>query len=82
MLNILLFAAKLLYPKMDSDEVTTEFIYFYLPPEVKPEDSSNSKGKELLDLFQKTKQQKGYSWSAWGRADEDKNSVLWVIGKC
>ncbi|KAF9769935.1 hypothetical protein IL306_012574 [Fusarium sp. DS 682] len=64
---------------MDASKVTTEFIFFHLPKEVEPESSENSKGRELLKLFQEAKHQDGYSWSAWGRTDEDKNALVWVI---
>ncbi|KAG9502149.1 hypothetical protein J7337_004974 [Fusarium musae] len=64
---------------MDVNNVTTEFIYFHLPEEVKPENVENEKGKRLLDLFQEAKLQDGYNWSAWGRSEEDRNALVLVI---
>ncbi|KAG4261442.1 hypothetical protein FPRO03_11459 [Fusarium proliferatum] len=64
---------------MDASNVTTEFIYFHLPEDVKPESIQDPKGKRLLNLFQEAKLQDGYSWSAWGRSEEDTNALVWVI---
>ncbi|RKL26370.1 hypothetical protein BFJ72_g13766 [Fusarium proliferatum] len=64
---------------MDASNVTTEFIYFHLPEDVKPERIQDPKGKRLLNLFQEAKLQDGYSWSAWGRSEEDTNALVWVI---
>ncbi|KAF4334035.1 hypothetical protein FBEOM_12164 [Fusarium beomiforme] len=64
---------------MDPDKVTTEFIFFQIYEDVEPEDSKNPSGKELLKLFEEAKHQDGYSWSAWGRDDEDRNAVVWAI---
>jgi hypothetical protein len=66
---------------MDASNVTTEFIYFHLPEDVKPERIQDPKGKRLLNLFQEAKLQDGYSWSAWGRSEEDTNALVWVIGE-
>ncbi|KAL9560686.1 hypothetical protein ACKAV7_015177 [Fusarium commune] len=64
---------------MDANNVTTEFIYFHLPEEVKPESNQDQKGKRLLNLFQEAKLQDGYNWSAWGRSEEDRNALVWII---
>ena len=59
----------------------TEFIVFRLKPSVKPEEGeSNREGEQLLDLFRETMLQSGHLGSAWGRALEDENVVIWVIG--
>ncbi|KAF5013332.1 hypothetical protein F66182_15192 [Fusarium sp. NRRL 66182] len=58
----------------------TEFIVFRLKPSVKPEEGeSNREGEQLLDLFRETMLQSGHLGSAWGRALEDENVVIWVI---
>jgi hypothetical protein len=69
---------------MDSSDTFTftELIFFHLPEEVKPEDPDNLKGKEFLGLFQQAKQQDGHCWSAWGRTEENKSALVWVVGKC
>ncbi|KAF4420533.1 hypothetical protein FACUT_11156 [Fusarium acutatum] len=67
---------------MDANKVTTEFIYFHLPNEVKPESIQDPKGKQLLNVFQEAKLQDGYNWSAWGRSEEDRNALVWVIEPC
>ncbi|KAJ3461086.1 hypothetical protein MRS44_011953 [Fusarium solani] len=66
---------------MDSSDTSTftELIFFHLPEEVKPEDPDNLKGKELLGLFQQAKQQDGHCWSAWGRTEENKSALVWVV---
>ncbi|KAF5699248.1 hypothetical protein FMUND_14849 [Fusarium mundagurra] len=64
---------------MDANKVTTEFIYFHLPEEVKPESIQDPKGTRILNLFQEAKLQDGYNWSAWGRSEEDRNALVWVI---
>ncbi|CZR43884.1 uncharacterized protein FPRO_13692 [Fusarium proliferatum ET1] len=65
---------------MDVSHIITEFIYFHLPAEVKPENVQDQKGKRLLNLFQEARLQDGYNWSAWGRSEEDTNALVWVIG--
>ncbi|KAJ4202385.1 hypothetical protein NW759_015371 [Fusarium solani] len=66
---------------MDSSDTFTftELIFFHLPEEVKPEDPDNLKGKEFLGLFQQAKQQDGHCWSAWGRMEENKSALVWVV---
>ncbi|KAH7230026.1 hypothetical protein B0J15DRAFT_473190 [Fusarium solani] len=66
---------------MDSSDTSTftELIFFHLPEEVKPEDPDNLKGKEFLGLFQQAKQQDGHCWSAWGRTEENKSALVWVV---
>lgn len=66
---------------MDVSHIITEFIYFHLPAEVKPENVQDQKGKRLLNLFQEARLQDGYNWSAWGRSEEDTNALVWVIGE-
>ncbi|RHZ58527.1 uncharacterized protein CDV56_107449 [Aspergillus thermomutatus] len=57
----------------------TEFVVFKLKPSVKPEDPSNEEGASLCKIFSATKQQSGHQSSAWGRAVEDENVVVWVV---
>ncbi|PNP76445.1 hypothetical protein FNYG_10231 [Fusarium nygamai] len=64
---------------MDANKVITEFIYFHLPEEVKPESIQDPDGKRILNLFKEAKLQDGYNWSAWGRSEEDRNALVWVI---
>ncbi|KAF5625176.1 uncharacterized protein FTJAE_10073 [Fusarium tjaetaba] len=64
---------------MDANKVITEFIYFHLPEEVKPESIQDPKGQRILNLFNEAKLQDGYNWSAWGRTEEDRNALVWVI---
>ncbi|KAF5725012.1 hypothetical protein FMUND_250 [Fusarium mundagurra] len=64
---------------MDANKVTTEFIYFHLPEEVKPESIQDPNGTRILNLFHEAKLQDGYNWSAWGRSEEDRNALVWVI---
>ncbi|EAW11280.1 uncharacterized protein ACLA_089720 [Aspergillus clavatus NRRL 1] len=56
-----------------------EFVFFKLRSSVKPEDPSNEEGEALSKILTATKQQSGYQSSAWGRAVEDENPVVWVI---
>jgi hypothetical protein len=58
-----------------------EFIYFRIKPSVNPEDPSNEEGEALLNVFRLTKHQSGHQSSAWGRASEDKNMIVWVLGE-
>ncbi|KAL5590073.1 hypothetical protein FOVSG1_011940 [Fusarium oxysporum f. sp. vasinfectum] len=64
---------------MDESKVTTEFIFFHILEDVEPESSESAKGGELLKFLQEAKHQDGYNWSAWGRTEENKNAVVWII---
>ncbi|KAL1970106.1 hypothetical protein VTN77DRAFT_6511 [Rasamsonia byssochlamydoides] len=61
----------------------TEIIYFRLKPSVKPEEAAaegtHSEGAAFLDLLFRTTERNGHLSSAWGRTEEDANSVVWVI---
>ncbi|RJE20588.1 hypothetical protein PHISCL_07074 [Aspergillus sclerotialis] len=58
----------------------TEFIFFKIRPDIKPEDPKSSEaGESLLTLFNDTKQQHGYLDSAWGRTFEDDDFVVWAV---
>ncbi|KAF9888210.1 hypothetical protein FE257_009205 [Aspergillus nanangensis] len=57
----------------------TEFIHFHPKCSVKPEDPQNDEGQHLLQHFKNTKHQSGYISSAWGRAKEDENTIVWVV---
>lgn len=61
-------------------DTTTEFVFFHLPPTVRPEDEGNEDGQKIQKIFQTAKSQEGYLWSAWGRTEEDENALIWVIG--
>ena len=59
----------------------TEFVFFEVRPDIKPEDPKKSEdGEALLSLFKDTKQQHGFLASAWGRTYEDENFLVWVVG--
>ncbi|KIW87269.1 uncharacterized protein Z519_12172 [Cladophialophora bantiana CBS 173.52] len=57
---------------------TTEFVFFVVSDDVKPEDPSNERGQELLKVFQAVKGQDGYVLSGWGRTEEDINAMIWI----
>lgn len=56
-----------------------EFIFFKVKPEVRPEDPNSAEGDALLRVFRSTKQQSGHQSSAWGRAVEDEDVIIWVV---
>lgn len=58
----------------------TEFIFFTVRPDVRPEDPSNEDGRALLDLFNDAKKQSSYNNSAWGREIENNEIIVWAIG--
>ena len=58
----------------------SEFIYFRVEPSVKPEDPNSDEGYALLRVFEAAKAQNAYRSSAWGRAIEDKDVIVWVVG--
>ncbi|KAJ5669708.1 hypothetical protein N7462_010778 [Penicillium macrosclerotiorum] len=60
-------------------QAISEFIYFKVKPEVKPEDPASDEGAALLRVFRATQQQSGHQSSAWGRAVEDENTLVWVV---
>lgn len=60
---------------------TSEFIFFKVKPSVRPEDPSSEEGEGLLRVFRKTQHSSGHQSSAWGRAAEDENVIVWVLGE-
>ncbi|PYH46552.1 uncharacterized protein BP01DRAFT_422520 [Aspergillus saccharolyticus JOP 1030-1] len=63
-----------------AEQSVTELIYFHVKDTVKPEDPAHSdEGAALLQVFANTKHQSGYKGSAWGRAIEDENLIVWAI---
>jgi hypothetical protein len=61
-------------------QVSSEFIFFKVKCDVEPEDPGSDMGVGLMRVFLATKQQSGHHSSAWGRAVEDPNMIVWVIG--
>ncbi|KAJ5089940.1 hypothetical protein N7532_008624 [Penicillium argentinense] len=57
----------------------SEFIFFKVRPEVRPEDPHSEEGEALLNIFRSTKQQSGHQNSAWGRTVEDEDVIVWVV---
>jgi hypothetical protein len=62
-------------------QTVSQFIFFRVKPYVKPEDPSSEEGIALMKVFDMTKTQSGHKSSAWGRVCEDKDTIVWVVGK-
>ncbi|KAF3388986.1 hypothetical protein F1880_003768 [Penicillium rolfsii] len=60
-------------------QISTEFIVFKVKHNVQPEDPGSELGVGLMRVFLAAKQQNGHQDSAWGRAVEDPNIVVWMI---
>lgn len=58
----------------------SEFIFFKVKPEVRPEDPDNTEGRNLVGVFHTTKHQSGHQSSVWGRVKEDEDVIVWVVG--
>lgn len=62
-------------------QTVCQFIFFRVKPSVKPEDPYNEEGEALMNVFRLTKHQSGHQNSAWGRAAEDQDTIVWVVGE-
>lgn len=58
----------------------SEFIFFKVKPEVRPEDPASTEGHALLSVFRASHQQSGHRNSAWGRVVEEEDVIVWVVG--
>lgn len=61
-------------------QISSEFVFFKVKSDVKPEDPTSELGEGLMKVFCATQQQSGHYSSAWGRTVEDPNMLVWVIG--
>ncbi|EAS35711.3 uncharacterized protein CIMG_01065 [Coccidioides immitis RS] len=64
---------------MTPSNIVTEFIYFTLKSDVKPEDRENDDGRLFLSALNTVKQSCGYLSSFWGRTIENENNIVWII---
>ncbi|OOQ85232.1 hypothetical protein PEBR_26846 [Penicillium brasilianum] len=60
-------------------QISSEFVFFKVKSDVKPEDPTSELGEGLMKVFRATQQQSGHYSSAWGRTVEDPNMLVWVI---
>ncbi|CEO60587.1 hypothetical protein PMG11_05207 [Penicillium brasilianum] len=60
-------------------QISSEFVFFKVKSDVKPEDPTSGLGEGLMKVFCATQQQSGHYSSAWGRTVEDPNMLVWVI---
>jgi len=58
----------------------SEFIFFKVKPDVRPEDPASTEGRALLGVLQTTQHQSGHRNSVWGRVVEDDDVIIWAVG--
>lgn len=61
-------------------QTISQFIFFKVQPEVRPEDPDSTEGRDLVAVFRTTKHQSGHKSSVWGRVVEDEDVIVWVVG--
>lgn len=62
-------------------QTVSEFIFFKVKPTVRPEDPENEEGEALLNVFRRATHASGHKSSSWGRAVEDEDTLVWVVGE-
>ncbi|CAI7622465.1 unnamed protein product [Penicillium pancosmium] len=60
-------------------QTISQFIFFKVQPEVRPEDPDSTEGRDLVAVFRTTKHQSGHRSSVWGRVVEDEDVIVWVV---
>lgn len=58
----------------------SEFIFFKVQQDVRPEDPESTEGRALLEVFHTTQHQSGHRNSVWGRVVEDEDVIVWAVG--
>ncbi|OQE26833.1 hypothetical protein PENSTE_c005G01057 [Penicillium steckii] len=57
----------------------SEFIFFKVQQDVRPEDPESTEGRALLEVFHTTQHQSGHRNSVWGRVVEDEDVIVWAV---